>query len=199
MNEIVQLKITLTGSKPSIWRRVLVKRDIMFDELHVIFQLVMGWENEHLYDFETKKFIIGEHEEDDFVYGDRKKLLDSMTTRLESIVPEKKFIYTYDFGDGWRHNILIEKIKDIDEKIKYPMCIGGKLRCPPEDCGGLGGFYSMLEAVKDKNHPEHKESKRWLGTKSYDVELFDINKVNKKLLSLDVYVKEFNEMRDLQF
>ena len=99
----------------------------------------------------------------------------------EVISAEKdKFIYEYDFGDSWYHNILIEKILPPDTKKHYPVCIKGKRVCPPEDCGGVSGYYYFLEAILDPDHPEHEEMLEWEGG-SFDPEAFDIDGVNRIL------------------
>ena len=198
MENIIQLKITLKGSKPPIWRRVLVKKDVAFDVLHHVIQICMGWQNYHLYEFETEKYLISEHDEEDYAYKDRKKLLESMTTKLVYVLTDKKFIYIYDFGDGWQHEILIEKFLPVDKKIKYPVCIAGKMHCPPEDCGGIGGYGNMLEALKDKNHPEYKEYKNWIGGYNFDTKYFDIEEVNNQLSFLNDYINGYNRNRDFE-
>lgn len=180
---IIQLKITLQDSKPPIWRRLLVDKSITFKELHYIIQISMGWENSHLYQFETNEYIITTIDEyiDEDDYFD-KKLVDASSITLNSIITnvKMKFTYTYDFGDDWQHQILVEKFLDYDEKIKYPTCIKGKLNCPPEDSGGIYGFYELLEIIADIKHKERKEVLRWIG-KNYDPEHFDKDEINTKL------------------
>ena len=175
---IYQLKITLKGSKPSIWRRVLIKNDITLSKLHGIIQAVMGWENNHLHIFD----ICGEN------YGvadsvfDYSEVCDEIKYKLNRFKFEEKdkFTYEYDFGDSWEHIITVEKIFPIDTQVKYPVCIKGKNACPPEDCGGLWGYYDMVDAIKDSKHPEHESYTEWLG-EDFDTEAFDINKVSANL------------------
>jgi hypothetical protein len=190
MNDIIQLKVTLQGTEPPIWRRFLVDKKTTFFVLHEIIQIVMGWEDEHLYEFKMKGYKIGDAEElGDFGSGDI-KFVDDETATLEGmgLVLRNKFEYLYDFGDTWRHQILVEKFLPRDEKLKYPVCIDGELNCPPEDCGGVGGFYQILEIIADKKHPERKEMLEWLGGR-YDPERFNMNQVNKELASLAKYLK----------
>ena len=190
MDSILQLKITLKGSKPPIWRRVLVDKSITFDKLHYIIQIVMGWNTCHLYEFDINDYtvLIPDEFDDEFTK-------DSSTTTLESMISEAKhkFIYTYDFGDNWEHIILVEKILPPDSKITYPICITGKLNCPPEDCGGIYGFYELLKITKDKNHPDHEEMIEYID-EDYDPEYFDVDEANELLLNIDDYQADFEDL-----
>ena len=105
---------------------------------------------------------------------------------------EEKFEYNYDFGDSWSHQIIVENFLSREGEAKYPTCIDGKLNCPPEDCGGIGGFFGLLDIINNKQHPDRKEMLVWLGG-NYDPEHFDKNKINKKLSSLDKYIKEVDD------
>ncbi len=102
--------------------------------------------------------------------------------RLSQVVSGERtrFAYIYDFGDYWRHKILIEKILRLEPDMQYPICIKGKRACPPEDCGGVGGYYDFLETIQDPNHPEHDETLEWVGG-SFDPEAFDIDEINQEL------------------
>lgn len=182
MSDIIQLKITLKWTKPPIWRRVLVDKKTTFFELHQIIQIAMGWGNYHLYEFKINNNRVGEPEEefDDFFYGG--KLVDASTVTLDSFIADtgEKFVYEYDFGDGWEHQLTVEKFLPRDSKTNYPSCIGGKLNCPPEDCGGVGGFYELLDIIGNKKHPERKEMLEWLGG-NYNPEYFDKEEINEEL------------------
>ena len=192
MGDIIQLKITLQWTKPPIWRRVLLDKKTTFFELHHIIQIAMGWENYHLYEFKIDNCRIGEPNEE-FNYYEASKVLDASTVTLDSIITgtKEKFDYEYDFVDGWMHQIVVEQFLSLDSSIHYPICIAGKLNCPPEDCGGLGGFYHVLDIIKDKNHPEREEMLEWLGGQ-YAPEEFDKGKINNELKSLDKYIEEWN-------
>jgi len=195
MDNIIQLKITLQGTKPPIWRRLLVDKMTTFEQLHHIIQISMGWTNTHLYEFEINGIIISEPDEDlDAEFGD--KFFDASTVTLDSIITDtkEKFEYTYDFGDCWEHLIVVEKFLPRDTQTKYPTCIDGKLNCPPEDCGSISGFYSLLDIIGNKRHPKRKEMLEWLGG-DYDAEYFDKNEINQQLASLDSYIKEMKELR----
>ena len=183
MKEIIQLKIKLAGSNPPIWRRVLVAKNATFLDLHYTIQIAMGWENYHLFEFKINNNRIGIPDEDfdDMGYGPS-KVLHADQILLEKLIRTtgEEFIYEYDFGDGWIHKITVEKFLPRDSKKSYPVCIDGKLNCPPEDCGGIPGYYNLLEITGDKNHPDYREMISWLGG-TFDAGYFDIDKINKIL------------------
>lgn len=182
MGSIFKLKITLVGSKPTIWRKVLVKNTTTFEQLHYTIQIVMGWENYHLYDFDVKNYKISEPEDDDFASFSRVERVDSSKLKLKDIVFEEneKFKYTYDFGDNWVHQIEVEKILPREKGLTYPICVDGKNNCPPEDCGGIPGFYYLLDVINNVKHPEREERLEWLG-RPYDPKFFDIEAINLEL------------------
>ena len=94
-----------------------------------------------------------------------------------------KFLYEYDFGDSWEHELLIEKVLPWEAGKHYPGCLTGKRACPPEDCGGIWGDASFLEARQDPQHPEHEEMVDWVGG-AFDPEAFDLDEVNRELQNL---------------
>ncbi|MEM6430040.1 MAG: plasmid pRiA4b ORF-3 family protein [Deinococcota bacterium] len=168
--EVYQLRIDLAHAKPPIWRRVLVVDTTTLSELHAIIQLVMPWDNSHLHGF----YIEGS------MYSDFDGLdaEDASTISLADITNKgiKKFDYEYDFGDSWGHVIKLEKPLPLDKDTRYPQLTAGKQPCPPEDSGGLWGYYEMLEIVQDPAHPDHDEYKEWLGDGATAVfELADAN------------------------
>ena len=187
MNQLVQLKISLEKTKPAIWRRIIVDSSISFFELHHTIQLVMGWTNSHLFEFKVNGYTLGRlSQEPEF----NEKLIDSCTATLEPVLSEsEKFSYIYDFGDYWKHEILVEGFFSKEPGKTYPACIEGELCCPPEDCGGIPGFYHLQEISKNKKHPEYKETLTWLG-KSNSFEHFDKERVNKSLLKLKKYMAD---------
>ncbi len=178
MSKILQLKIYLQGSKPKIWRRFLIEDSITFNELHDIIQTVMGWENYHLFEFEINDLRIIPPDEgflkENELDPDKTKVYEFLNTE------KQKFNYLYDFGDDWNHIIVVEKILEKDSSKKYPVCIAGKMSCPPEDCGGLWGYEEILEIQQNKNHPDYEERIiDWLG-EDFNPEDFNIEEVNKK-------------------
>ena len=177
---VYQIKVTLKGSKPPIWRRIQVTSETTLAKLHRILQRVMGWEGSHLY-----QFIIAS-----MVYGDPGMLgeLDAKDARmvtLETLVRREKFkfLYEYDFGDSWEHELLVEKRLLLEEGKRYPVCLTGKRACPPEDCGGIWGYVSFLEAIRDPEHPEHEEMVEWVGGE-FDPDALDLDEINRELQRL---------------
>ncbi|MBW6462070.1 MAG: plasmid pRiA4b ORF-3 family protein [DPANN group archaeon] len=175
MEKIFQLKIVLDGSKPKIWRRVLVEDTTTFDRMHNIIQKVMGWGNCHLHMFHVGVSEIGEPDPD---YEGNIK--DSKKIKLKDIlILKQKFRYEYDFGDCWDHIITVEKILNKEDSKKYPVCIAGEMACPPDDSGGIWGYEELLEIMKNKSHPEHEHTVEWMG-EDFNPEEFDIDKVNRR-------------------
>ena len=180
MSEIYQLKITLRESKPPIWRRVLVEGAINLYELHEIIQIAMGWTDSHLH-----QFIIGEeYYSIPDPYGMR-PLKDERCFQLKKVAPQEKakFIYEFDFGDSWEHQVLVEKISQPDPELQYPVCIKGKRACPPEDVGGVWRYERFLEAISDPDHKDHEMFFEWWG-QPFDPEAFDLEETNLGLRQL---------------
>jgi hypothetical protein len=178
-----QLKITLRGSKPPIWRRVVVPAEIRLDLLHEVIQTAMGWYNCHLHFFEIDGEMY-EGRSPDGLGDDDLEGLDEADYRLCDAVAEEKakFHYEYDFGDGWDHTITVEKIIPASEQPQTMTCLAGKNRCPVEDSGGLWGYYDKLRILADPNDPEHEEIKEWMGP--VDPTEFDLDAVNAALAEL---------------
>jgi hypothetical protein len=174
---IYQIKVTLDGSSPPIWRRLLVPSKVTLGDLHYIIQIAMGWTDSHLH-----QFLVGEK-----TYGvphpDMDWTLDEDRVKLAQVAPgeKSKFHYEYDFGDSWSHTILVEKTLPPEPGKPYPICIKGKGNCPPEDCGGIWGYADFVDAMADPNHPEHEDLKEWYGG-DFDPDAFDLDEVNRSLV-----------------
>lgn len=175
--QIFQLKITLVGSKPPIWRRVEVPASDTLAQLHTIIQTAMGWHNCHLHQFTMGGAHYGIPDPGDFVeiHDERQVTLAQRFT-----APKQKLTYEYDFGDGWEHALLVEKLLPADATVRYPRCTAGKRACPPEDCGGIWGYAALLEAIADPQHPEHDDKLAWVGG-AFEAEQFDVAAVNAAL------------------
>jgi hypothetical protein len=174
---IYRFKISLKEIRPPIWRRIEVCGNHTLNDLHLMFQAVMGWHNCHLHMFKIDNIHLTDFFDDD----QRLNEFDDRDFTIEQVLGDKvkKFIYEYDFGDGWEHQIDVEKIIPPDFNIKYPICIAGRRACPPEDCGSYPGYYRCLEALKDPFNNENQELIEWMG--HYDPEHFDIKKTNERL------------------
>jgi hypothetical protein len=171
---IYQLKITLADSKPPIWRRIQVK-DCTLDKLHEHIQTAMGWYNSHLHDFRIGEQLYGDPllMDENFEEMGYK---DSIKTKLSRILPKTggqfRFVYFYDFGDSWHHEIVFEKSVEAEAGRKYPLCLEGARACPPEDVGGVRGYAEFVKAIQNKKHKQHRELLNWIGG-SFDPEAFD--------------------------
>ena len=182
--EIYQLKVTLRYTKPPIWRRLLVPSGLTLDVLHDVLQLAMGWTDSHLHEFRIGQERFGTPDPDD-QFMDLSEVSNERSVHLFKVLGKAraKAMYTYDFGDCWEHAIVVEKVLQPEPGIVYPMCVGGKLHCPPEDCGSIPGFYNLLEAIRDPTHEEHEAMMDWLGGR-YDPEAFSVDEVNRRLMPL---------------
>jgi hypothetical protein len=183
---LYQLKITLKYSQPKIWRRIVVPSDMKLDWLHDVIQRLMPWTNSHMH-----HFMVGAPYGRDCTFYGRpnpefagmgSEELDEKRYTIADIAPgaKAKFIYEYDFGDGWQHEIVVEKILPPDASFKHIICLAGKNACPPDDCGGIPGYYNMLEIIADPKHPDHEHMKEWLGGE-WDLAQFDLDEVNDAL------------------
>lgn len=167
VNEIATVRIELRYTEPLIWREVDVPTSVTLKVLHDIVQSVMGWFDYHLWEFTIGKQRFGLPMDEDFGTEPRK---DAAKVRLRDIIKPKKTVidYLYDFGDSWEHRLTVTNIRSGDPQISYPRYIGGEQNAPPEDCGGLPGFYDMLEAMADPEHPNHEDAMEW--AEDYDPE-----------------------------
>ena len=182
--EIYQLKVTLLGTSPPIWRRLLVPADLTLAQLHDVLQAAMGWEDCHMHEFSVGHRHFGKPDPEDRLMG-MPSVENERTVRLSGVLGRvgAKAIYTYDFGDSWEHGIVLEKRLPADPGTAYPVCTGGQLACPPEDCGGIPGFYDLLDALGDPTHEQHDELLDWIGD-DYDPDAFSIEDVNRMLMPL---------------
>ncbi len=180
-SSIYQIKISLVGAKPPIWRRILVPGDMRLAALHGVLQTVMGWENEHLHMFTSGGMDYGVRD-DAFGGGFGSETRDESKYALSQLLrkPKDSLVYEYDFGDGWNHKLVVEKILADDGSIPLPRCTGGKRACPPEDCGGVWGYMDLIEAIADPDHPSHQEMVEWYGDE-IDPEHFDVDEINAGL------------------
>ncbi len=177
LRSIYQINITLNFISPPIWRRLEVDSTTKLSDLHNILQVVMGWTDSHLHMFVKDGVSYGVPDED---YPDDTVAEDDC--RINALLKKEKdsFIYEYDFGNGWNHKVVLEKILTFDTKIKLPHCVKGQRNCPPEDVGGPPRYEGFLEAMTDKKHPDHEDMMDWIGGE-FDAEEFDPDVVNQIL------------------
>jgi len=173
-DKILQIKVNLTGIEPAIWRRLLVRGESSLGEFHYILQASMGWDNAHLHEFL--------HEEGRYGPPDPEasyEILDEDDYSLDSILCAEgmQIEYLYDFGDGWMHEVVLEKVLEPEPGQEYPHCLEGERACPPEDSGGVHGYFNIIEAMAQPENEEHRELLDWVG-EDFDPEHFDPREVN---------------------
>ena len=179
---LYQFKITLKGIWPPIWRRIQVK-DSSLDKLHEDIQTAMGWTNSHLHQFMIRGVLHGDPDLLCEGWEDEVQPVDSLHTKISTVIPEDgrrfRFEYEYDFGDGWKHEILFEGCLRAERGARYPLCVDGARACPPEDVGGISGYEEYLAVLADPEHEEHESFRRWRGP--FDSEKFDVDKATKRM------------------
>lgn len=185
-DEVYQLKITLDGLVPPIWRRIILPSDSTFDDLHRAIQCAMGWDFSHLHAFrihsnKSDHVEIGEPNEDfgiDILPEWEEKISDWFIDPKKHSKKKRQIRYDYDFGDSWEHTIKLEKILPREKSGKYPFCVDGERACPPEDCGGVWGYADILEALENPKDPSSKEILEFFGDEvKFDPEKFDPKKI----------------------
>jgi len=173
--QIFQLKIALRDTKLPIWRTVQVPGDVTLRQLHKVLQLTMGWQNSHLHEFRVDGVSYGEPD----VAFDT-DVNDERRVRLARVAPEAgaTLTYLYDFGDGWEHDVVVEKILPPEPRVRYPLCLAGQGACPPEDVGGAWGYDEFLAAIRDPGNEQHDEMLEWIGG-AFDPGKFDVRATNE--------------------
>jgi hypothetical protein len=174
-----QLKITLRSVKPPVWRRIAVRSDTNLAELAAILEAAMGWLGGHLHAFDgaEARYAIPDPEwpDDD---------LDERAFRVRDVLPDvgSKVRWDYDFGDGWEHDVVVEKISPDQSDADDPICLAGRKACPPEDCGGPWGYENLLKVLADPTHIEHDEMREW-APPDFDPASFDVNEATSAMRS----------------
>jgi hypothetical protein len=177
--KVHRLKITLRGFQPPIWRRIEVPSDVSLRELHEVIQTAFDWEHAHMWVFGTRSGDYGIPDPELGYRSAASKRLADVARRTGS-----KFRYTYDFGDDWEHEILVEAVGEPEPGAAYPRCVAGRRAAPPEDCGGVWGYANLLDVLADPEHDEHHDMLDWLGLESadqFDPAAVDLDGINEAL------------------
>lgn len=180
---VYRFKVTLKDVRPPIWRRIEVPAEYSFWDLHVAIQDSMGWYDCHLHEFKIVNPVTGTIDKIGIPDDDYLDEKDIPLAGWESPIamyfkePGDKSDYYYDMGDYWEHQVVWEGIAPRTSGTKYPLCLAGERACPPEDCGGTGGYKKLLRVLRNPSHKEHNSMLEWLGRK-YDPEDFSPEKVH---------------------
>jgi hypothetical protein len=169
---------------PVVWRRLLVPTDIRLDRLHQVVQAVMGWQDYHLHCFTHGDTRYGPPDDGELGFRDERR------TTLGTLVTDAgdRIDYSYDFGDGWEHELVVERLGVAEPDTRYPVCVAGEGACPPEDCGGVWGYEELREILANPSHAEHESMLEWLGLTTaaeFDATRFDIDAANQALVGVD--------------
>jgi hypothetical protein len=169
------IKVTLERIRPPIWRRLEVPAELTLADLHQVIQAAMGWTDSHMHAFE-----VGGAQYSDPEFDSGNNFRDENAITLARALPREKATmrYEYDFGDSWRHRIVLEKILPAGERGGV-VCLAGKRACPLEDCGGIPGYYQLLGARHSPDDPELREILEW--AQDFDPEHFDLAELNERL------------------
>jgi hypothetical protein len=180
---VYKLKVVLLETDPPVWRRFVVPSSVTLRGLHLILQEVMGWTNSHLYRFQigSKEYA----EPDPYNEFNELDFNNLRQTKLGRLVTKKgsTFLYEYDFGDNWIHEIVVEDILEHEPSRRYPTCLAGERACPPEDSGGTYGYAKLLGIIRDPDHEQYMDTMTWLGSR-FDPDTFDLKTINNKLRSM---------------
>ena len=164
---VATVRIDLLDTDPPIWREVEVPISMTLKQLHGVVQAAMEWDDAHLW-----SFAVG-----------REEISQSRAAKLplkDLLRPRKtKLLYTYDFGDCWEHQLTVAQPRPAEAGVTYPRYLAGERAAPPEDCGGVPGFYAQLDILADPHHPDHEEIKEWFG--DYDPGVFDERPVRERI------------------
>jgi Plasmid pRiA4b ORF-3-like protein len=181
----IEFRVQLKNiSKPPVWRKLSIPDTFTFEDFHLAIQVAFGWDDQHEFQFSPNgwnslpviTFTSEESDDDD---------IDASECTLGEIFTEvdQTYTYIYDFGDDWIHEITVENITEGGEEETVEL-LGGKGKCPPEDCGGPWGYSNLIEILNDPKNPEHKDMKDWLGLgpkEKWDTNEFDLKATQKEL------------------
>jgi hypothetical protein len=168
--------LQLADVNPVVWRRVLVPGAVRMAKLSEMVLATMGWTNSHLHAFRLGERRIGMCF-DEYPEGE---IDEKGITVLQALREERRFVYDYDFGDGWEHDVVVEELTWSYFGLKFGVCIDGQNACPPEDVGGVPGYAEFLEAIGDPEDEEHDSYLEWVGG-SFDPAEFDLASTNAAL------------------
>jgi hypothetical protein len=179
LEKFYQLRIELQDVEPSVWRSVRVPATITLAKLHKVFQVVMGWEDSHLHEFRIGAMRYGIPDPD---FQEEQPVIAEKRAVLQEILKPSitRFLYLYDFGDGWEHEVTIKRTGALGVDERPLLCLAGANACPPDDVGGPDGYADFLKAITNPKHKEHQHYLQWCGG-AFDPKGFDLQSVNRSL------------------
>lgn len=174
-----ELRITLEGIDPPVWRQIVVPSGLSLAALHEVLQVVIGWEDCHLHCFEIAGATYGADDGEDW----GTTILDERRHRLDHLVASgERFGYLYDFGDDWQHRVEVLDVRPAGDEVA-PRLVGGERACPPEDSGGTRRYAWLLEVLANPRHREHESARTWVG-EGFDPQRFDATAARARLWRL---------------
>lgn len=180
---IYQLHVALQDITPVVWRRLWIPGNLKLSKLDRVIQEAFGWTNSHLHEFRIGAERYGMTEIEDIDADEELKNDKKFTLTQVLSDTTKKFEYEYDFGDGWRHQVVVEGIMAPTPYNDWPLCLTGENACPPEDVGGPGGFEGFVQSMADTEDDDHFENWTWYGG-PFDPKGFDVNTTNARIRHL---------------
>jgi Plasmid pRiA4b ORF-3-like protein len=189
--QIYQLRAVICGISPMIWGRLLVRDASTVAHLHEVLQIAFGWDDEHLNRFEIRGRVYAVHREGGGLIG-----IDARRVRLSELKLRRleRFVYEYDFGDSWIHDLRLETALPVSPRTMYPTCVAGKCAAPPEDCGGPHAFMAnrgyfavrrRRQAIEELDEFEDELDDEFLDSfDDYDPDRFDRRRINRALHKL---------------
>jgi hypothetical protein len=178
---VLRLRIELNGVQPLVWRELLVPGGVKLATLHAMFQAVLGWGDAHLHAFQIGESSYGTQDEEEDYPDD--EMDEEWVTVLHAVGDHREFTYTYDFGDGWDHRVVVEELLPQRAALKFAVCLAGANACPPDDVGGPSGYTFFLAAMADTDHERHAYSFEWIGG-PFDPTEFNLGAANIALQKL---------------
>ena len=196
------LRVELDDVSPPIWRQFVVPSNLFLNELHPIVQTVMGWQDSHLHSWvggeppASERYEMRDSADEDYVNEDDEVREDRV--RLDQVLaePGELLSYLYDFGDGWEHTIVLERV-ETGGPAPTVTCLAGARACPPEDCGGPGGYDDLLKVLATPSHPGHHDAGAWVGP-GFAPESFAADVVNRNL-RLEAVIRDHGPVTDSKF
>lgn len=177
--EIYRVRVSMRDIEPVIWRQIELSGQTTLKQFHRILQIAMGWENYHLHEFLVGGQRYGGPDPD---YDGPGEVIRESGVRLTSVLPQpgSEMLYVYDFGDYWQHEIRLEAVLGPESGAYYPRVLNGARSCPPEDCGGTGGYADLLEILMNPAHKEFEDMRQWTGSR-FNAEVFSAEAANERL------------------